>query len=182
MTRALFLLLLAALVPLSALAEGVHRVHLTFPSGGEFTGLLVSETHGRSVTVEDSTGKRYGYELSPGTKMWKEFLNVPKERSPWIAMGLSTILPGGGQYYNGEGNLGLAIDAVFVGSLLFGALTASNPANDSQAAYEVSIAIALGAYAFGIIQAPFSSMVGNDTRKDMIFGISDKGLSAGLTF
>jgi hypothetical protein len=166
----------------TTLAEGVHRVHLTFPSGGEFKGLLLSEVPGTSVTVQDATGKRYGYDLGPGVKMWKEWLNVPKERSPWIAMGLSMILPGGGQYYNDEGNLGLAIDGICVGALLFGALTASNPANDSQAAYEVSIAIALGAYVFGIVQAPFAALTGNETRNDMIFGPNAQGLGAKLSF
>lgn len=181
MKRTLLSLLILSLAA-PAFTEGVHRVHLTFPSGGEFKGLLLSEVPDRSVTVQDRTGKRYGYDLGPGVRMWKEWLNVPKERSPWMAMGLSMILPGGGQYYNDEGNLGLAIDGICVGALLFGALTASNPANDSQAAYEVSIAIALGAYLFGVVQAPLSALTGNETRDEMIFGPDAQGLGAKLSF
>ena len=39
----------------------------------------------------------------------------PQEKNPWAAAGLSFLLPGGGQFYNGETNEGLGLLAVALG-------------------------------------------------------------------
>jgi hypothetical protein len=147
----------------------VTRAHLTFPAGGEFKGLLVGEVPGKTVTVEDETGKSYTYSLGPGVKLWKEWLNVPPKRSPLLAGALSVLIPGIGQYYNGEENLGLAIQGVCVGALVFGGLSASSPGAKQDGVYDIAIGIFLGSYLFGIVQAPLAAMSGNETRKETLF-------------
>ena len=87
-------------------------VHLK--NGGLVRGTIIEQIPGESLKIKTRDGNVFIYTMDEIAKMSKEpvmemgrHIGVPK-KNPWIAGGLSLLIPGAGQAYNDQVREGLA--------------------------------------------------------------------------
>lgn len=83
----------------------------------------------------------------------------PGEKSAGAAFMFSVFLPGGGQFYNGEGLKGLAMLVGF-----FGALAIGSHQNDPSEE-DLGVAVGIGIWALSLVDAPLSARRINRARR-----------------
>jgi TM2 domain-containing membrane protein YozV len=118
---------------------------------------------------------------------------IKDQKSPGLALGLSALLPGGGQYYNGDYVKGIVQTGIFATGIVL-ALTlgtessySSNPYTDygyygtytyyrptteewTSAWMYVGIGVAAGAWLWSVIDAPLSASSHNDMAAQSSYG------------
>lgn len=117
------------------------------------------------------------------------YLNIPNEKSPWLAFLFSYIFPGGGQIYNGQPVKGLLfLTGITVGA---GIAILGNPGSDFESTQAdnaflyTGIGLAGLFYIWQLIDAPVTASNINEERRiklnraelEILPQISDKGLS-----
>ena len=96
-------------------------------------------------------------------------LNIPNEKSPWLAFLFSYIFPGGGQLYNGQPVKGLLfLTGITVGVGLavmsYGGSDFENT-NDSKSLIYGGLGLAALLYIYQLIDAPVSASSINEERR-----------------
>lgn len=122
MQRFILLTCLTVLVVTSpAFAQQMEDVvHLK--NGGLVRGTIIEQIPGVSLKIQTREGNVFVYTMDEIAKMSKEpvmrmrgHIGVQK-KNPWLAFGLSALITGGGQFYNGQHRKGVAqLGGVIVG-------------------------------------------------------------------
>jgi hypothetical protein len=103
---------------------------LYLKNGSIIHGTIIEEVPGKSIKIQNIIGDVYFYDIYEVEKITKEQIknhgynddNQDTKLKPELAFLWSFILPGGGQYYNGQYAKGLimtAIDISCISSLIF---------------------------------------------------------------
>lgn len=98
-----------------------------------------------------------------------------KEKSPWLALGLSYLLPGLGQLYNGEpvkGLLAFAGVSAGVGLMLLGAGDFEHESTTEESFFYAGAAIAGLTYLWQVIDAPISASRINRENKSRKYSLN----------
>ena len=116
MQRFILLTCLTAFVMASpALAQQMEDVvHLK--NGGLVRGTIIEQIPSVSLKIKTREGNVFVYTMDEIAKMSKEpvmgmrgHIGVgAKKKNPWISFGLSALITGGGQFYNGQHSKGVA--------------------------------------------------------------------------
>lgn len=92
-------------------------------NGSIIKGVIIENTPNVAVKLKTADGSVFVYAYSDILKFAKEEIIIKElklasnnQKSPGIALLCSFLLPGGGQYYNGEIIKGVAMTTVWVGS------------------------------------------------------------------
>lgn len=116
MSRFVLLTCLMALMTSPALAQQIQQmedvVHLK--NGGLIRGTIIEQIPGESLKIQTRDGNVFVYTMDEIAKISKEpvmrmqrHIGV-KKKNPWLAFGLSALITGGGQFYNGQHAKGVA--------------------------------------------------------------------------
>ena len=99
-----------------ALAQQIQQmedvVHLK--NGGLIRGTIIEQIPGESLKIQTRAGNVFVYTMDEIAKISKEPVMRmqghigAKKKNPWLAFGLSAIIIGGGQFYNGQHAKGVA--------------------------------------------------------------------------
>ena len=87
-------------------------VHLK--NGGLVRGTIIEQIPGESLKIQTRDGNVFVYTMDEIAKMSKEPVMGmrgqirAKKKNPWLAFGLSALITGGGQFYNGQHSKGVA--------------------------------------------------------------------------
>ena len=116
MSRFVLLTCLTALMTSPALAQQIQQmedvVHLK--NGGLIRGIIIEQIPGESLKIQTRDGSVFVYPMDEIAKMSKEpVMRMQghiglKRKNPWLAFGLSALITGGGQFYNGQHSKGVA--------------------------------------------------------------------------
>lgn len=116
MSRFVLLTCLTALMTSPALAQQIQQmedvVHLK--NGGLIRGIIIEQIPGESLKIQTRDGSVFVYPMDEIAKISKEPVirmqgHIGAEKkNPWLAFGLSALIPGGGQFYNGQHSKGVA--------------------------------------------------------------------------
>ncbi len=113
MQRFIFLTCLTTLVmTLPAFAQQMEDVvHLK--NGGLIRGTITEQIPSESLKIQTRDGNIFVYTMDEIAKISKEPVMRmrghigAKEKNPWLAFGLSLLIPGAGQFYNGQHDKGM---------------------------------------------------------------------------
>ncbi len=114
MQRFILVMCLTAFVMTStAFAQQMEDVvHLK--NGGLIRGTIIEQIPGESLKIQTRDGNIFVYMMDEIAKMSKKpvmgmrgQIGVQK-KNPWLAFGLSALITGGGQFYNGQHSKGVA--------------------------------------------------------------------------
>lgn len=132
-------------------AEGFEKVGQPGVGGGIALGILVGGI----------TGGLIGHSMK--TEVWKQIypkakICLDKEKSyskyaPGLAFTMSLLLPGLGQYYNGDTKKGIIQDILFFGGIFL----AAKSSDDNSTQELIGGSLAFGSYLWSIIDAPISA-------------------------
>lgn len=116
MSRFVLLTCLTALMTSPALAQQIQQmedvVHLK--NGGLIRGTIIEQIPGESLKIQTRDGSVFVYPMDEIAKISKEpVMRMQghiglKRKNPWLAFGLSALITGGGQFYNGQHSKGVA--------------------------------------------------------------------------
>ena len=114
MQRFILLTCLTAFVMASpAFAQQMEDV-IHLKNGGLIRGMIIEEIIGESLKIKTRDGNVFVYKMDEIAKMSREpvmrmgrHIGIQK-KNPWLAFGLSALVTGGGQFYNGQHNKGVA--------------------------------------------------------------------------
>lgn len=116
MSRFVLLTCLTALMTSPALAQQIQQmedvVHLK--NGGLIRGIIIEQIPGESLKIQTRDGSVFVYPMDEIAKISKEpVMRMQghiglKRKNPWLAFGLSALITGGGQFYNGQHSKGVA--------------------------------------------------------------------------
>ncbi|MCX6133198.1 MAG: hypothetical protein NTU47_05210 [Ignavibacteriales bacterium] len=118
---ALPLLILVLLGPLSLIAQQEMQDVVYLKDGSVIRGIIVEQVPGVSLKIKTRDSNVFVYKIADVQKMTKETstdareLRGRGEKSPILALGLSLLVPGGGQYYNGQNVKGAIMTIVSAG-------------------------------------------------------------------
>ena len=126
MQRFILLTCLTAFVMASpAFAQQMEDV-IHLKNGGLIRGTIIEQIPGESLKIKTRDGNVFVYTMDEIAKMSKEPVMgmkghiVAKKKNPWIAGGLSLLIPGAGQAYNNQlGKGATSLGTVIVGLALF---------------------------------------------------------------
>ncbi len=173
MQRFILLTCLTAFVMTSpAFAQQMEDVvHLK--NGGLIRGIIIEQIPGESLKIKTRDGNVFVYAMDEVAKMSKEPVMGmrghigAKKKNPWIAFGLSALITGGGQFYNGQHGKGAAqLGGVILGIGLmssafeddyenrYGALVDPDD-DDGKGAF--GFLLCFGSYIWSIVDAPISA-------------------------
>jgi hypothetical protein len=178
-----FLLVVCTLILLSTSQTFAQQamedvVHLK--NGGVIRGIIVEQIPGETLKIQTRDGNIFAYRFDEIAKITKEpmrgVLSVTKKKDPLLAFGLSFLITGGGQFYNGQYGKGiLQLGAVLVGiSLVASAGDSHNHPYDSSEEDEAQVAFGtvmiLGGYLWSLIDAPISANRINQESQQPSYG------------
>ena len=96
-----------------ALAQQMEDVvHLK--NGGLIRGIIIEQIPGESLKIQTRDGSVFVYTMDEIAKISKEPVMRmqghigAEKKNPWLAFGLSALITGGGQFYNGQHAKGVA--------------------------------------------------------------------------
>jgi hypothetical protein len=119
--RVLLLLILVLLGPLPLIAQQEMQDVVYLKDGSVIRGVIIEQVPGVSLKIKTRDSNIFVYKITDVEKMTKETstdakeLKVRSEKSPVLALGLSLLVPGGGQYYNGQSVKGAMMTVVAAG-------------------------------------------------------------------
>ena len=173
MQRFILLMCLTAFVMISP-AFAQHNedvVHLK--NGGLIRGTIIEQIPGESLKIQTRDGSVFVYAMDEVAKISKEPVMKmqghigAKKKNPWLAFGLSALITGGGQFYNGQYSKGVAqLGGVILG---FGLMLSGieddyetiggdwiDPDDDDEKAV-FGLLLAFGSSLWSMIDAPISA-------------------------
>ena len=90
--------------------------------GSIVRGIVIEQIPGASLKIQTQGGSVFVYTMDEIQKMTREpVMGIggrmgARQKEPWLAFGLSFLIPGAGQFYNGQHNKGVAqLGAVVLG-------------------------------------------------------------------
>ena len=186
MQRFILLTCLTAFVVTSpAFAQQMEDVvHLK--NGGLVRGIIIEQIPGESLKIKTRDGNVFVYTMDEIAKMSKEPVVEmgrhlgAKKKNPWIAGGLSLLIPGAGQAYNNQPGKGaIQLGAVIVG---FGLLISAAEDNyntirgglidpdDDDGKAVLGILLWFGGHIWSVVDAPISANSINQQNQQPSYG------------
>jgi hypothetical protein len=172
------LLILFYFVP-SLSAQQLMQDVVYLKDGSVIRGQIIEQIPNVSIKIQTKDGNIFVCKMEEVDKIVKEplkVLEIKEEKSPILAFLLSSIVPGLGQYYNGEVEKGIIQEALVVGGAVL-ALTAG--VEDWGDYYEpaeltywfwIGLGTAAGASIWSVIDAPLSASRINRERSQEKWG------------
>ncbi len=168
------LLTLIFLAP-SAFSQQAKQNVGDLKNGAVVRGLAIEQMLNVSVKIQTRDENAFVYKMEDGLKITKELLvwdqdaSLRGKKSPALAFVLSLLVPGAGQYYNGDVTKGTIQQVLFAGGLtlsLYAAAGAAYGSDDNEAAtwVWVGLGVASTSYIWSIIDAPISAIRINKAR------------------
>ena len=116
MSRFVLLTCLMALMTSPALAQQIQQMEdvVYLKNGGLIRGTIIEQIPGESLKIQTRDGNVFVYTMDEIAKISKEPVMRMQEhiglkrKNPWLAFGLSALITGGGQFYNGQHAKGVA--------------------------------------------------------------------------
>ena len=137
MQRFILLTCLTAFVMTStAFAQQMEDV-IHLKNGGLIRGMIIEEIIGESLKIKTRDGNVFVYTMDEIAKMSREPVMtmrghiVAEKKNPWIAGGLSLLIPGAGQAYNNQ----LSKGAIQLGTVIVGLALLSSAVEDNYKIY-----------------------------------------------
>jgi TM2 domain-containing membrane protein YozV len=136
-------------------------------NGSIIRGVIIEQIPEESVKIRTADGSVFVYQMSEVERITKEApvagqptKPTKSKKEPALACVLSFLLPGLGQFYNGEAGKG----AIMLGASFFGVILMASAINDelwtrqdSDAKGTFGVMIFLGAWLWSVIDAPISA-------------------------
>lgn len=122
-------------------------------NGNIIRGRILEQTVNVSLKIETRGGSVFVFSMDEIERIAKEKIKptasevkpepVGRKRQPWLSFCLSLVLPGTGQFYNGEPNKGMIHMGLFLTGVIVGALLDSddNPDEIDKSAYPAFAAL-----------------------------------------
>jgi TM2 domain-containing membrane protein YozV len=159
-------------------------------NGSIIRGDIVEQVPGQSIKIRTADGSVFVYQMGEVEKITKEApvtSEAPKpiksRKEPALACVMSILLPGLGQFYNGEAAKG----AIMLGASVFGVVLMASAINDelwtsqdSDAKGTFGAMIFLGAWLWSVIDAPISASKINRENGWTSLPIIDESLAVKL--
>lgn len=159
-------------------------------NGSIIRGVIIEQIPEQSVKIRTADGSVFVYQMSEVEKITKETPvtnETPKpmksRKEPALACVLSFLLPGLGQFYNGESGKG----AIMLGASIFGVILMASAINDelwsgrnSDEKGALGGMIFLGAWLWSLIDAPISASKINRENGWTSLPVIDESLAAKL--
>ena len=206
MQRILAVLFLAALGVASPISSQEMEDVVYLRDGTSVRGTVIERTLGESLTIRGQDGSVVTYRMKEISRIVQEPVKGPEEqavepaqswqrgesigsthKNPWLAFGLSALIPGTGQFYNEQPRKGLPqLGAAIAGSALVFFAARDNyediygywvdPDNDDRRAVYGGV-LWLGGLLWSAIDAPVSA---NRINRKGQEGSGDQGLTLHL--
>ena len=185
MQRFILLTCLTAFVMASpAFAQQMEDVvHLK--NGGLVRGTIIEQIPGVSLKIKTRDGNVFVYKMDEIAKMSKEPVMEmgrhigAKKKNPWIAGGLSLLIPGAGQAYNDQ----LGKGAIYLGTVIVGFALLSSAVEDNYKIYgrlidpddddrkaALGIPLWLGGHTWSVVDAYLSANKINEQNQQPSYG------------
>ncbi len=111
-----------------SLAQQTAQDVVQLKDGSVVRGTIIEQVPNVSLKIQTDDGKIFSYEMANVQKIYTEEIESfqpaagTKAKSPTLSFLLSFLIPGGGQYYNGQTTKGIIQTTVYVGGAvtLFG--------------------------------------------------------------
>lgn len=153
-------------------------------NGSTVRGVIIEQTPNVSLRVQTMDGSVYAYPMSEVVKIGRESIQVatppppgrlPGEKSPALAWFFSFLVPGIGQYYNGDVAKGVIMNVLYFGGFAtyVAAITTYNnscvyyynysctPSPGMYTLAWVGLGVATGTWVWSMIDAPVSASARN---------------------
>lgn len=119
MVKKLFICLLLAVCACGTLCAQNMKDVVYLKNGGVIKGTIMEQVPGQSLKIQTSDGSVFVYNMSEVEKIGKEQASTQNTnynsshyttnyKNPTTAWALSFLIPGGGQFYNGQSGKGVA--------------------------------------------------------------------------
>jgi len=142
-------------------------------NGSVIKGIIVENTPNSGIKLKTADGNIFVYNYTDIEKFAKEESPINKtqvayhynEKSPGLAFVFSFLLPGGGQYYNGQITKGVTMTALYLGSycMMLGA--------EDEGTLLLGCTVLLGDYLWSVIDAPVSAGILNKKNREGLASI-----------
>lgn len=204
------LMLAVFVLALAGVCSGQQDI-VYLKNGSVIHGTVVETIPDSIVKVQTTDGSVFVWRMNDVEKISKEILPSEEEpspptnpvkmkrrhKNPYVAGVLSFLLPGAGQYYNGEISKGLAMTAVrIIGVAMMLNGTATNTTyyggyyyqeTVATPGYWVGLAINVGSFIWSVIDAPVSSgRINREREREMGLNIkpvsNGDGMTVGLAY
>ena len=173
--------LVVVVLPVSAQQMLEDVIYLK--NGDVIRGTIITEVIGQSIKIRTSGGSEFTYTVDQITKIAKEpVITMPtiKEKIPFVSFGLSFLVVGCGQAYNGELKKAVSHWVLAVSSLII-ILNA-----DSEVEANIFTIIGFTNWAWSMIEAPISADRINKTQRQKQVSLApikyDNSVGAKLAF
>jgi hypothetical protein len=148
------------------LAQTNYQDVIYLKNGSIIKGMIIENMPGATVKLQTADGNLFVYNYTDIEKFGKEAVVakasvIKSEKNPAVSCLLSFLLPGGGQYYNGEITKGAIMTGVYVGSYVL-VLAAEEPTP-----IIIGGIAFFGDYLWSIIDAPISANRINKSNRDL---------------
>ncbi len=173
--RILCVILMISCFAPSLFAEQLMQDVVYLKDGSIIRGQIIEQIPDVSIKIETVIGNIFAYKMEEVEKIVREpfkGLEIEAEKSPAVAFVLSFILPGLGQYYNGEPKKGITQEALVLGGSVLAVVSVENVggAYRSTTWSYIGFGIAGGACIWSLIDAPLSAGRINKERRKQRWG------------
>ena len=105
-------LVVLAIVPILAQAQQQMQDVVYLKNGSIIRGTIIKQVPGISIIIQTKDGNQFVYRISDIQEIKKEQVRYPfrpsyGRKNPALAVGISCLLPGLGQFYNGKTDKGV---------------------------------------------------------------------------
>jgi TM2 domain-containing membrane protein YozV len=169
-----------AAAPITPTALGPYRDVVYLKNGSVVRGLITEQTPNVALKIQSADGNVYVFQMSEVEKLGREAAPaarlseqdiVAQEKSPAVAWVLSFLIPGIGQYYNGDIAKGVVMNVLYFGgwTMYAVAFTRSTTCtynfcytnSSSNTLAWVGLGVATGTWIWSMIDAPISASAHN---------------------
>ena len=132
-------------------------------NGSAIHGIILEQVPDGNIKIKTNDGNIFVFKMAEVQKILKEQKAVKdkvkriRRKNPLISLGLSSFMPGAGQFYNGEIGEGIIYSTLTAGSVLIGHELLSGHGESAESMSFILLAIGGICYVWQIIDAPISS-------------------------
>jgi len=164
----------------SAQTYGNYRDAVYLKNGSVIKGIIIENIPNVSIKLQTADGSIFIYKYEEIEKFAKEdvpvVVNTAKDKNPGLAFMFSFLLPGGGQYYNGETTKGVVMTTAWIGSIILmisGTRDGNNNAvtqdDNLSAAASMGCFVYISDYLWSMIDAPVTaSRINRNNREGLM--------------
>ena len=182
------LTLIVLFLPGGARADVVH-----LDDGSIIQGSVLEVIPGETLKIQTADGSVYVYGMDEVTRVMKAVTEVPvvklqmeptlRRKDPMVAFGLSWVVPGGGQFYNGHTAKGLGHLGTFVvGAWMFGPAWDGKYRFTKKMRVDTGAALMLGSLLASLVDAPVSALRINRKLEELKLSVAPTGARLALRF